>query len=72
VRFKSAIEQAILDGASPTDLLLRLTRRDASKLKRDPGIAIADISFADGQMRYLGVRVAEDDVASSALIVVET
>jgi hypothetical protein len=70
--FRAAIEKAVADGISPSGLLLQLTRRDASKLKRDRSIAIADISFADGEMRYLGVRVTEDDVASSALIIAES
>lgn len=60
------------DGIPPSNLLLQLTRRDASNLKRDRSIAVTDISFADGEMRYLGVRVAENDVASSALTILES
>jgi hypothetical protein len=70
--FRSAIEKAILEGLSPSVLLLRLTLRDASKLRRDRSVAIADVSFADGEMRYLGVKVAEGDVASSTLIIIQS
>ena len=67
-RFKAEIEKATADGAAPSELVLQLTRADASKMKRDPAIPMEDINFADGEMRYLGVRVAEGTVKTSALV----
>ncbi len=49
-------------------MTLRLTLGDASLLKRDPGIAVSDISFDGGTMRYLGVKVQEGGVAESELV----
>ena len=67
VRFRREISAAVEGGASPDELLLKLTLMDASKLKRDPQIAMDEISFSDGQMRYLGVQVKQGGVASSQL-----
>ncbi len=68
-RFKAEIEKARLDGVDPDALLLRLTHGDVSRLKRDRAISIADISFAGGEMRYLGVKVAEGDIETSTLVI---
>jgi hypothetical protein len=48
-------------------MVLRLTLTDVSKLKRDTSLAVADISFSSGAMRFLGVRVEEGGVAESVL-----
>lgn len=66
-RFRSQIERAEADGMARADMTLRLTHGDADLLKRDPGLAIADISFADGVMRFLGVRVEIGKVVESGL-----
>ncbi len=68
-RFRAEIEKAKDGGIAPSDLILQLTRSDASKLKRDSTVLIEDISFIDGAMTYLGVKVVEGDTAASALVV---
>jgi hypothetical protein len=68
IRFRAAIEQAFSEGLGVGDLTLRLTLNDASLLKRDRSLAVADISFAGGAMRYLGVKIEEGGVAQSELI----
>jgi hypothetical protein len=65
--FRKAIEQAEAEGAARSDMVLRLTLRDAADLKRDRSVPVEDISFADGVMRYIGVRVAPGGVAVSGL-----
>jgi hypothetical protein len=71
-KFRAAIEQARLEGIDPSALLLRLTLSDVSRLKRDREIAAEEISFADGEMRYLGVKVVGGDVETSALVILQT
>jgi hypothetical protein len=66
-QFRDAIALATADGAPLDALVLILTRGDADKLKRDRAIAVSDISFADGEMRYLGVRVVQGGATVSAL-----
>jgi hypothetical protein len=68
-RFKPEIETARAGGVAESDLLLRLTFGDASKLKRDPNVSTADLSFLGGETRYLGVKVVEGGVATSALVI---
>jgi len=68
VRFRAEIEQAVADGFACEDMRLRLTLGDASLLKRDPSLAVSEISFADGSMRFLGVRIEEGGVERSELI----
>ena len=70
-RFRAEIERATLDGAAPDALLLRLTLGDAAKLRRDPNLSLADLSFADGEMRYLGVKVSEGGTDASVLVLPE-
>lgn len=65
--FRDAIEKAELDGAARKDMVLRLTLRDASEIKRDRNLALQDISFAGGEMRFLGVKVAAGGVVTSRL-----
>ena len=67
VRFRAEIERAASDGATLDDLALHLTLRDEEQLKRDRAIPIADISFAGGTMRFLGVRILKGDVPLSVL-----
>lgn len=65
--FRAEIERAEAEGAVRDDMVLRLTLTDASQLKRDQSIPLEAISFTDGTMRYLGVKVMQGDVAVSAL-----
>ena len=48
-------------------MLLQLTPRMDSAIKRSPDLAQEDIDFSDGQMRYLGVLVSVGDVTVSKL-----
>lgn len=65
--FRGEIEKAEADGVDRGDMILRLTFGDISQLKRDHEIALDDISFADGTMRYLGVKVEPGGTAVSVL-----
>ena len=67
-RFGREITGAIAQGHTAEDLTLRLTLMDASKVKRDPSVALGDISFSPAGMRFLGVRVIEGGVRSSELV----
>ena len=64
---RHAIEAAEHEGVDRKEMILRLTLRDASELKRDPKLATADISFGGGGMRYLGVLVEQGGVTVSRL-----
>lgn len=55
------------EGVSPEDMTLHLTLRDVSLLSRDPAVPVTDISYANGVMRFLGVRIEKGGVAASAL-----
>jgi hypothetical protein len=68
INLRQQIEKAEADGLDRAEMMLRLTHADASSLKRDPEVALADISFADGVMRFLGVRVVEGGVTQSELV----
>jgi Flp pilus assembly protein CpaB len=67
VVFRAAIEKAEQAGTARKDMTLRLTLRDAAELKRDRTLALEDISFADGVMTFLGVKVASGGVPTSVL-----
>jgi len=67
VDFRKAIEQAELEGVAREQMTLRLTLRDDSRLKRDRTLALEDISFSDGEMRFLGVKVVAGGITSSSL-----
>ena len=66
-RLRGEIQQALADGLSPDALTLRLTLGDVSRIKRDPTLDVADVSFRDGEMRYLGVKVVQGGVVRSEL-----
>lgn len=66
-RFRREIEAALAGGLEADDQILRLTLRDAQLLARDPKVPLADISYAAGVMRVLGVRVENKGVANSTL-----
>ena len=67
-RFRDQIEAAIADGVALEDLTLRLTLRDVSLLSRDPAVPVTDISYANGVMRFLGVKVEKGGVDVSSLV----
>ena len=66
-RLRAAIEKAEADGVLRDDMVLRLTHSDVAQLKRDPTLALSDISFAGGGMKFLGVKIAPGGVTESAL-----
>jgi hypothetical protein len=66
--FRDAIEAAKAEGADVDAMTLKLTHGDVLKLKRDPQIPLADISFARGVMRYLGVKIEQGGVPASTLV----
>jgi hypothetical protein len=66
-RFRREIEEAEAGGVARADMKLKLTLGDANKLRRDKDLPIADISFAGGGMRFLGVTVEQGGVAASSL-----
>ncbi len=66
-KLRDLIAAAERDGAKPQSLLPRLTLGDASELKRDPSVALEEISFAKGEMRFLGIKVVEGGVSVSSL-----
>ena len=55
------------EGIPRQDMLLRLTFRDASLIKRSPSVGVDEVSFADGYMRFLGVKIVVGPVALSSL-----
>jgi hypothetical protein len=61
------IDKADQDGTDRKLMVLRMTLRDVSELKRDPKVASEDIAYKDGQMRYLGIPVAQGGVTQSTL-----
>ncbi|MFC3067965.1 hypothetical protein [Phenylobacterium soli] len=67
VHFRTEIEKAEADGFARDGMTLRLTLGDVNQLQRDASIPLADISFSDGVMRYLGVRIEKGGVAESVL-----
>ncbi|MEI6439109.1 MAG: hypothetical protein WCO83_02780 [Alphaproteobacteria bacterium] len=46
-----------------SSLILHLTPRDDSALKRHPGVAVADIDFRNGEMHFLGVKVLKGEAS---------
>jgi hypothetical protein len=67
LRFKADIERAASDGVLLGDMALHLTLGDVEQLKRDRTVPMADISFTDGTMKYLGVEVVKGNVPLSVL-----
>ena len=66
-KLRADIEAAQAAGLGSDDMTLRLTLSDVRRLKCDADLAVSDISFAGGEMRFLGVRVEQGGVAASAL-----
>jgi hypothetical protein len=68
IHFRKEIEKAEAAGASRDDMLLHLTLSDVNQLRRDRTLALTDINFAGGTMRFLGVKVEQGGVTESVLI----
>jgi hypothetical protein len=66
-RFRAEIERAASDGVDLDDLALHLTLGDVELLKRDRSLALPDLNFAGGTMRFLGVKVVKGDTPASVL-----
>jgi hypothetical protein len=65
--FESQIQAAIADGVKPAAMVLRLTLKDGHRLRRDASVALDAINYAEGEMRFLGVKVTEGGVDASVL-----
>jgi len=65
--FRNEIERAGAEGVAPDDMTLRLTLSDVSHIKRDSSLAVSDISFTGGVMRFLGVKIEQGGVTESVL-----
>ncbi len=65
--FRKAIEAAEQEGVSREAMTLRLTLRDTTLIRRDNTIPVQDISFADGEMKVLNVRVISGGIPESVL-----
>ncbi|MDB5438704.1 MAG: hypothetical protein JWM33_1131 [Caulobacteraceae bacterium] len=68
-RFRREIEKVEATGVARDAMLLRLTLGDAHKIKRDPELAVTDVGFQDGFMRFLGVKVEQGGLPVSNLSV---
>ena len=64
---RNAIAEAGDSGSDLSAMTLHLTHRDAALLKRSPTVAMEEISFVGGEMRFLGVKVDVGQVTVSAL-----
>ncbi|MFI4975132.1 MAG: hypothetical protein ACHP84_11385 [Caulobacterales bacterium] len=65
--FRKAIDEAERAGVQKDRMVLRLTLRDEAVLKRDPKVGVDEIDFANGEMRFHGVKVAHSGLEASAL-----
>ena len=67
VYFRGQIEKAEAAGFLRDGMSLHLTLNDVNQLKRDRTLPVTDISFAEGVMRYLGVKIVQGGIAVSVL-----
>ncbi len=65
--FRREIEKAELAGVEKSAMVLRLTLGDVAALKRDRSLAVDDISFAHGEMRFQGVKIVSGGLTASEL-----
>ena len=54
-------------GVSREDMTLHLNHSDVSALSKDRTLAVDDISFTDGVMRFMGVKIERGGVQQSVL-----
>jgi hypothetical protein len=64
---RSAIDRAESQGVARGDMLLHLTLRDESMIKRSRSVGVDEVSFADGQMWFVGVKVVAASGGTSSL-----
>ncbi len=64
---RAAVAKALEDGSNIADLRLRLTRRHEAQLKRSPEVGLDEVSFSNGEMRFLGVKVLAGPINESIL-----
>jgi hypothetical protein len=67
-RLRGEIEKAEAEGTGREAMTLHLTHSDVNALTRDPSLALDDLSFAGGTMRFLGVNVERGGVTESVLL----
>ena len=65
--FRKWIAKAEVEGVPRSDMQLRLSNRDLSDLKLNPGVRTDEISFEAGVMRFLGVEAVAADSHISSL-----
>jgi hypothetical protein len=65
--FRQQIESAMAEGVAREDMTLHLTLGDAHRIKGDHELAIEDVNFSGGVMRFLGVKVEQGGVTASSL-----
>jgi hypothetical protein len=64
---RTAIDRAETSGIDRGDMLLHLTFRDEAMIKRSRSVGVDEVSFADGQMRFMGVKVVVASGGASSL-----
>jgi hypothetical protein len=64
---RAQIARAEAEGVPRDVLILNLTLRDEADLKRARSVGLHEISFKDGEMRFLGVKIVTGGVTVSAL-----
>lgn len=64
---RAAVARALEDGSNIKDLRLRLTRRQEADIKRSTEVTLDEVSFANGEMRFLGVKVLAGHIPESFL-----
>jgi hypothetical protein len=65
--FRQQIESAVSEGVAREEMTLHLTLGDAHRIKGDHDLAVEDVNFSGGVMRFLGVKVEQGGVAASSL-----
>jgi hypothetical protein len=60
---KEELQAALADGVDKDSMVLRLTARDDSALKRHPDIGVEEIDFRNGEMHFLGVKVVKGETS---------
>ena len=64
---RKLVDDARAAGARLDGMVLQVTQRDEALLKRSSDVAVSELSFADGETRFLGVKVVRSDAVRSSL-----
>lgn len=64
---QAQIREAVAGGANAESLTLRMTWRDEAGLRRNSELPVEAISYANGEMRFWGVKVEKGGVETSVL-----